>query len=79
LCKQVRIEFAYLTFKKLRSTNSLLTTETDDPEKQEEQIRPTIPSDPKNEEAEANLLKINALAKKPPFCCYLKNRKHDPL
>jgi hypothetical protein len=60
--------------------NSVATTKSAEPAKQADKTRPTISSVPKSAgPAENTLLKLNELAKKRPFCCYLKTRKHDPL
>jgi hypothetical protein len=47
-----------------------------EPAKQVNNVRPVVSSVRKNAAAaETTILKLNELAKKRPFCCYLKNRR----
>jgi hypothetical protein len=60
--------------------NSASTIKSAEPAKKADKIRPMISSVRKKATAaETTILKLNELAKKRPFCCYLKTRKHDPL
>jgi hypothetical protein len=60
--------------------NSVSTIKSAEPAKQADNIRPVVSSVLENAAtAETIVIKLNELAKKRPFCCYLKNRKYDPL
>jgi hypothetical protein len=51
-----------------------------EPAKLADNIRPAISYGRKNASAtETTIQKLNELAKKRPFCCHQKARKHDPL
>jgi hypothetical protein len=60
--------------------NSASTIASARPANQADKIQPMTSSVQKNARAsEAAVQKLNELVKKPPFCCYLKSRKYDPL
>jgi len=60
--------------------NDVSTAKSAEPAKQVDQIRSMLSSVQENAvPAENTILKLNDLAKKRPFCCYLKSRKYDPL
>jgi len=60
--------------------NTLSTIKSSGSVKKADKTRPMMLPARKNAvAAETTALKLNELAKKRPFCCYLKNRKHDPL
>jgi hypothetical protein len=60
--------------------NSVSAIKSSEPTKQADRFQPVVSSvQKKAAAAETTIIKLNELAKKRPFCCYLKNRKHDPL
>jgi len=59
--------------------NSVSAIKSSEPTKAD-RFQPVASSVQKNEApTETIVIKLNELAKKRPFCCYLKNRKYDPL